>query len=230
MNEDLLHEARRLADAVFRPNAQAADQGDIHGQVAANVRMLGQAGYFGLGISPDYGGMGADEATRREYTEVMASACGVTAFVQQQLHAGGGFVGGGRSEALKSEKLPRFASGEEFCGVAFSHLRRPGPPMVTAERADGQIAVQVADTGVGIAPEHLPHVTERFYRVEAARSRAGGGTGLGLSICRSIADLHGGRLEVTSVPEQGTTVRVFLQDAEPEAPASIAAATPALRK
>ncbi len=137
MNDEILREARRLADDVFRPNAQNADQGDIHGQVAANVRVLGSAGYFGLGISPNYGGFGADETTRREYTEIMASACGVTAFVQQQLHAGGGFVGGGRSQALKAEKLPRFASGEELCGVAFSHLRRPGPPMVTAERVAG---------------------------------------------------------------------------------------------
>ena len=137
MNEEILAEARRLAADVFRPHAQEADQGGIHGPVEANVRMLAGLGYFGLGISPDYGGMGADEATRREYTEVMASACGVTAFVQQQLHAGGGFVGGGRSQALKTEKLPRFASGTELCGVAFSHLRRPGPPMVTAERTDG---------------------------------------------------------------------------------------------
>ncbi len=141
MNEQILAEARRLADDVFRPSAQAADQGDIHGQVTANVKMLGENGYFGLGISPDYGGLGADEATRREYTEVMASACGVTAFVQQQLHAGGGFVGGGRSQSLKAEKLPRFAAGKELCGVAFSHLRRPGPPMVTAERVDGGYTV-----------------------------------------------------------------------------------------
>ena len=137
LDEKILAEARRLAAEVFRPNAQDADQGNIHGQVEANVRMLGQAGYFGLGISPDYGGLGADEMTRREYTEVMAAACGVTAFVQQQLHAGGGFVGGGRNQALKSEKLPRFASGDELCGVAFSHLRRSGPPMVTAERTSG---------------------------------------------------------------------------------------------
>ena len=137
MNEETLREARRLADDVFRPNAQTADQGDIHGQVAANVRLLARYGYFGLGIGLDYGGMGADEATRREYTEIMASACGVTAFVQQQLHAGGGFVGGGRSEALRREKLPRFAAGTELCGVAFSQLRRPGPPMVTAARVPG---------------------------------------------------------------------------------------------
>lgn len=141
MNEQILFQARQLAADVFRPNAQAADQGGIYGQVAENVRLLGQNGYFGLGISPDYGGLGADETTRREYTEVMASACGVTAFVQQQLHAGGGFVGGGRSQTLKTEKLPRFASGEELCGVAFSHLRRSGSPMVTAERADGGYVV-----------------------------------------------------------------------------------------
>ncbi len=137
MKEQILAEARRLADEVFRPNAERADQGDIYGQVAENVRLLAQAGYFGLGISPDFGGMGADDVTRREYTELMASACGVTAFTQQQLHAGGGFVGGARSEALRSEKLPLFASGQELCGVAFSHLRRAGPPMVRAERAAG---------------------------------------------------------------------------------------------
>lgn len=137
MNEQILSQARRFADDIFRPNAQTADQGDIHGQVGANVRLLADAGYFGLGISQEYGGCGADEPTRREYAELMASACGVTAFVQQQLHAGGGFVGGGRSQALKSEKLPLFAAGTELCGVAFSHLRRSGPPMVTAVRVPG---------------------------------------------------------------------------------------------
>lgn len=137
MNQDILREARRLADDVFRPNAEIADQGTIDGQVGHNVRALADAGYFGLGIPIERGGMGADDATRREYTELMASACGVTAFVQQQLHAGGGFVGGGRSEELKREMLPRFARGETLCGVAFSHLRRPGPPMVTAEPCPG---------------------------------------------------------------------------------------------
>lgn len=137
MNEEILREARRLADDIFRPCAEEADQGEITGQVGKNVRKLAEAGYYGLGIGREWGGMGADDATRREYTELMASACGVTAFVQQQLHAGGGFVGGGQSEELKHEKLARFASGQELCGVAFSHLRRPGPPMVQAEPTNG---------------------------------------------------------------------------------------------
>ena len=155
MNEQILAEARRLADEVFRPNAEAADQGDIHGQVERKrAACWRDAGYFGLGISPEFGGMGADDVTRREYTELMASACGVTAFTQQQLHAGGGFVGGGRNEALQREKLPLFASGRELCGVAFSHLRRPGPPMVRAERVDGGYRVsgtRALGDGVGAA-------------------------------------------------------------------------------
>ncbi len=101
---------------------------------------------------------------------------------------------------------------------AARHTPGDGSITVSAERVGSQIVVEVADTGAGIAPEHLPHVTERFYRVEAARSRAHGGTGLGLSICRSIADLHGGSLEITSALGQGTTVRVLLQDADPNAP------------
>ncbi len=137
MNEEILSAARRLADDVFRPRAQEADQGAITGQAGENVRALARAGYFGLGIPTAYGGLGADESTRREYTELMASACGVTAFVQQQMHAGGGFVGGGRSESLKAEMLPKFASGDTLCGVAFSHLRRGGPPKVTATRTGG---------------------------------------------------------------------------------------------
>jgi len=137
MTNDILQTARQFADDVFRPNAEAADQSDIHGQVETNVRLLADAGYFGLGIAPEFGGFGADDPTRREYAELMASACGVTAFVQQQLHAGGGFVGGARSEDLKRDKLPRFASGKELCGVAFSHLRRSGPPMVTATPTEG---------------------------------------------------------------------------------------------
>ena len=96
---------------------------------------------------------------------------------------------------------------------AARHTPTDGRIVVTAETIGEQIAVEIADTGVGIAPEHLPHVTERFYRVEAARSRAQGGTGLGLAICRSIAEAHGGAIDVSSVLGQGTTVRVTLQAA-----------------
>lgn len=97
---------------------------------------------------------------------------------------------------------------------AIRHTPPEGRITVTAESQGSQVVVEVSDTGEGIAPEHLSHVTERFYRVEAARSRTGGGTGLGLAICRSIAEAHGGSLAVESAVAQGTTVRVTLLRAE----------------
>jgi len=63
-----------------------------------------------------------------------------------------------------------------------------------ARVADGEVAVSVRDTGVGIPPEHLPHVFERFYRVNRSRSRGAGGTGIGLTIARGLVELHGGRI------------------------------------
>ncbi len=97
---------------------------------------------------------------------------------------------------------------------AARYTPRTGRITVTAEAVSGRVSVAVADTGEGIAPEHLPHVTERFYRVEASRSRPKGGTGLGLAICRSIVDAHGGQMTIESIPGVGTTVRVTLLEAE----------------
>ncbi|MFM9853968.1 MAG: ATP-binding protein [Sphingomonadaceae bacterium] len=77
----------------------------------------------------------------------------------------------------------------------------------------GQIELSVADRGEGIAPEHIPRLTERFYRVDPGRSRAGGGTGLGLSIVKHIVERHRGRLSISSVVGFGTTVSVTIAHA-----------------
>jgi two-component system, OmpR family, phosphate regulon sensor histidine kinase PhoR len=74
----------------------------------------------------------------------------------------------------------------------------------------GQIELSVADRGEGVAPEHIPRLTERFYRVDPGRSRAGGGTGLGLSIVKHIVERHRGRLSISSVVGFGTTVSVIM--------------------
>jgi two-component system sensor histidine kinase BaeS len=68
----------------------------------------------------------------------------------------------------------------------------------------------VTDEGSGIAAEHLPHLGERFYRIERHRDRARGGIGLGLSICKSIVAAHDGTITITSTPGVGTTVTVRL--------------------
>jgi two-component system phosphate regulon sensor histidine kinase PhoR len=68
----------------------------------------------------------------------------------------------------------------------------------------------VTDHGAGIAPEHLPHLTRRFYRTDPSRSRAGGGTGLGLAIVKHIVERHRGKLDIASTLGMGTTVTVLL--------------------
>ncbi|AYB47308.1 sensor histidine kinase [Paenibacillus lautus] len=73
-----------------------------------------------------------------------------------------------------------------------------------------QCRIEISDTGIGIPPEHLPYIFNRFYRVDEARDRSEGSSGLGLSITQKIVELHGGRIEVTSQPGKGTTFTVIL--------------------
>lgn len=70
---------------------------------------------------------------------------------------------------------------------------------------NGEAVFAVSDSGMGIAPEHIPRLTERFYRVDHSRSRETGGTGLGLAIVKHVLTRHGARLEVQSVPGKGST-------------------------
>jgi two-component system, OmpR family, phosphate regulon sensor histidine kinase PhoR len=77
----------------------------------------------------------------------------------------------------------------------------------------GMVRLSVADQGDGIAPEHLPRLTERFYRADSGRSRALGGTGLGLAIVKHIVERHRGRLDIASTVGVGTTVTVLLPPA-----------------
>lgn len=83
-----------------------------------------------------------------------------------------------------------------------------GQVTVSVRASDGDAALAVSDSGIGIPPQHLPHIFDRFYRVDEARSA--GGTGLGLSIARQIAEMHGGRIDVASHPGQGSTFTLRL--------------------
>jgi len=88
-----------------------------------------------------------------------------------------------------------------------------GSVTVFSRRALGGVAVGVSDTGIGIPSEHLARIFERFYRVDAGRSRSEGGTGLGLAIVKHLVEGHGGRVRAESAVGRGTTIWAELPDA-----------------
>ena len=95
-----------------------------------------------------------------------------------------------------------------LCDNAIKYNRDGGRVDVTVAADAGGSSITVADTGIGIAPEHQGRVFERFYRVDKSHSKASGGTGLGLSIVKHAVQYHHGRIELESTPGTGTTIRV----------------------
>jgi two-component system phosphate regulon sensor histidine kinase PhoR len=93
---------------------------------------------------------------------------------------------------------------------AIKYSEPGGTVQLSASRENAELAICVVDDGVGIEPEHLPRLFERFYRVDKARSRKLGGTGLGLSIVKHIVQAHGGRIDVASTPGKGSMFTVRL--------------------
>ena len=85
-----------------------------------------------------------------------------------------------------------------------------GSVRLSTRSEDGMAGIAVSDTGSGIAPEHLPYIFDRLYRVQSARDRDLGGSGLGLSIVRRLATLLGGRVSVESTPGVGSTFTLWL--------------------
>jgi two-component system heavy metal sensor histidine kinase CusS len=93
---------------------------------------------------------------------------------------------------------------------ALTYTDPGGLVTVRLKRLGTVFRVEVSDTGKGIPEQHLPHLFDRFYRVDAARSAASGGVGLGLAIVKSIAELHGGSVEISSMVGHGTCVTITI--------------------
>ena len=101
---------------------------------------------------------------------------------------------------------------------AIKYNRKGGHVTVQLRPEDGEVVLQVDDTGIGIPAASIDRVFERFYRVDKGRSRDEGGTGLGLAIVKHVAQLHGGRVEVESHLGEGSTFRVHLPAASQQVP------------
>ncbi|NJC95765.1 MAG: sensor histidine kinase, partial [Anaerolineae bacterium] len=95
-------------------------------------------------------------------------------------------------------------------GNAIRYSNEGGKMSITARVDDGELRIEVRDTGIGIAPEHLPHIFDRFYRVDKSRSRlSGGGSGIGLTIAKHFVEAQGGRIWVESEGESRGSVFLF---------------------
>jgi alkylation response protein AidB-like acyl-CoA dehydrogenase len=127
----LVDAARRLAADVLAPAAEATDQGDV--VPTSHLEALAAAGLMGVSC-PE---VRADAATRWDVFEALAGACGVTFFVWVQHHAPVRLLASSDNADLRSRWLPSLCSGAVLGGVAFAHLRRPGPPALAARRAGG---------------------------------------------------------------------------------------------
>ena len=129
----------------------------------------------------------------------LASAC---------LQRGLGVSGGEDAEIAGSDTELLSAVGN-LVGNAIRYTAEGGRIDVSwAWRRDGSGELVVADTGIGVAREHLPRLTERFYRVDGSRSRESGGTGLGLSIVKHVVQRHGGEIDIESELGKGSRFRL----------------------
>lgn len=99
-------------------------------------------------------------------------------------------------------------------GNSLRYTPRGGRVAVAAARENGELRVEVSDTGCGIAADDLPHIFDRFYRADAARSNAAGNAGLGLAIVKSIVGLHGGTITARSTPGEGTSMNIRMPNEE----------------
>ena len=99
---------------------------------------------------------------------------------------------------------------QNLCDNAIKYNVEGGSVTMSVGERDGKAFVSVADTGIGIAPEHQSRIFERFYRVDKSHSKASGGTGLGLSIVKHAVQYHHGTVELHSEEGKGTTICILL--------------------
>jgi len=125
---------------------------------------------------------------------------------------------GHRLQFIQTAEIPEFYGDSDkleqvlynIISNSIKYTPNGGKITVRAGRIYNDIRIEVEDTGIGIPEKDINRIFERFYRVDKARSRELGGTGLGLAISKGIIDSHGGKIEITSTPGEGTTVSVTL--------------------
>ncbi|MDP2380217.1 MAG: ATP-binding protein, partial [Pseudohongiella sp.] len=109
---------------------------------------------------------------------------------------------------------------------AAKYTQAHGSIVLRVEKSTRGLSIAVSDNGPGIAPHHIPRLTERFYRVDESRSADTGGTGLGLAIVKHVLARHNGKLEISSQPGKGSQFTCLLPVERIVEPSGLAAITP----
>ncbi|HWH01196.1 MAG TPA: ATP-binding protein [Pilimelia sp.] len=238
-----------LADGVIAPDAELF--ASLHEEAVLQQRIVDDLQELALAESGRlvYHRMPVDVAelleTCRTAHRASAASAGVTLSVQVGSHAASGPVASGLASAGPAPSGPASAGPVEIApdpllvhadpdrlrqalgNLLTNALRatpRGGSVSLSTGRSGETVAIRVADTGTGIAPDALPHVFERFWRADPARGRRTGGAGLGLAIVRQIVADHGGAITVVSEVGAGTEFTVTLPAARPGAPRTTGAA------
>jgi two-component system, OmpR family, sensor histidine kinase BaeS len=222
---DLAHEIRTPV-SVIEAYLEAIEDG-VKSSDSESVSVMRDQGRRLVRLSEDVGALAQAEegqAISREWVDVDALVGAALAAVADRAAAARVAL---RSD-VDSDAGPLWADPQRLGQVlgnlldnALRHTPAGGRVDVTVTASDSGAVVTVADTGDGVGGEHLPHLFERFYRVDPARGRAGGGSGIGLAIAKAIVEAHGGRIGVRSDgPGAGTVFTIELPTAPTDLPPS----------
>ena len=204
--QGIIGSAELIENGMVKPNDLPRFVGHIHAEAARLVTLIDDI----IRLSQ----LDEGDAMPTEPVDLLAVSQEAAENLQDAAAARGVTVGvTGQPAVIPGVRRLIYEIVYNLCDNAIKYNRDGGRVDVTvAADADGS-SITVADTGIGIAPEHQGRVFERFYRVDKSHSKASGGTGLGLSIVKHAVQYHHGRIELESTPGTGTTIRVVFPNA-----------------
>ena len=199
----LAEDAKKITDEILMPLGERAAWKKEYPWEA--VKVMAKQGWFGAQIPAKYGGKAEEWG--------VTGAC----IILEELSRAKTLAGNRRLVIGKQEDL--IVTGDiqglkqvlaNLVDNAIKYTSDQGTITLSLFKDGKWARLEVVGTGIGIAHEHLPHLFDRFYRVDKSRSRASGGTGLGLAIIKGTAEQHGGKVSTTSELGKGSTFSVWL--------------------
>lgn len=216
--EKLVNQRRRMSDVEIEQNLTVMQ--------ANAMRLLKRINDLLDLVRLDSGGM----VLHREPVLIAEFLNGIASSVQATARDRGIAIEVHAAQELGTAMLDKDKIEKVLLNLVFNSLKftaAGGRVVLRAERRDSELMLEVEDTGSGIAPEHLPHVFDRFWQADTSARRKHQGAGLGLAIVKELVEAHGGRIEARSQPGKGTIMTAYLPYEAPPAGSEAGQAAPA---